>query len=94
MKWAVAAMKKLARGEDIGRSGAVRGPTPFDQDAPPRYEFAAVDGDMNVGADASAAASAAAPPAPAIPGNPDDDDADSGLGGEMRGAAAAEDEED
>ncbi|CAK0808384.1 unnamed protein product [Prorocentrum cordatum] len=94
MKWAVAAMKKLARGEDIGRSRAVRGPTLFDQDAPPRYEFAAMDGEMNVGADASAAASAAAPPAPAIPGNPDDDDADSGLGGEMRGAAAAEDEED
>ncbi|CAK0833000.1 unnamed protein product [Prorocentrum cordatum] len=94
IKWAVAAMKKLARGEDTGRSRTVRGPTLFDQDAPPRYEFAAMDGEMNVGADASAAVSAAAPPAPAIPGNPDDDDADSGLGGEMRGAAAAEDEED
>ncbi|CAK0843828.1 unnamed protein product, partial [Prorocentrum cordatum] len=93
MKWAVAAMKKLARGEDIGRSRTVRGPALFDQDAPPRYEFVAMDGERNVGADASAAASAAAPPAPAIPGNPDDDDADSGPGGEMRGAAAAEDEE-
>ncbi|CAK0791735.1 unnamed protein product, partial [Prorocentrum cordatum] len=36
---AAAAMKKLARGEELGQSSTVRGPTPFDQDAPARYNF-------------------------------------------------------
>ncbi|CAK0896829.1 unnamed protein product, partial [Prorocentrum cordatum] len=39
MRWAVAAMKKLARGEELGQSSTVRGPTLFDQDAPTRCNF-------------------------------------------------------
>eukprot|EP00959_Pyramimonas_sp_CCMP1952_P330438 6919134-Pyramimonas_sp.AAC.1 len=60
MKWAVAAMKKLARGDDIGRSSTVRGPMLFNQEAPPRYNFPDLDIDLDV-------ASAAAAPAPARP---------------------------
>ena len=80
MKWAVAAMKKLARGEDIKRGKTIRGPTLFDQDAPPRYDFAAMDDESGFGAGASAAASAAAAPASARSADP--------------GAAAADEEED
>eukprot|EP00959_Pyramimonas_sp_CCMP1952_P239477 5005034-Pyramimonas_sp.AAC.2 len=32
-------MKKLARGEELGQSSTVRGPTLFDQDAPTRCNF-------------------------------------------------------
>ncbi|CAK0848279.1 unnamed protein product, partial [Prorocentrum cordatum] len=39
MRWAVAAMKKLARGEELGQSSTVRGPMLFDQDAPARCNF-------------------------------------------------------
>ncbi|CAK0791736.1 unnamed protein product, partial [Prorocentrum cordatum] len=39
MRWAAAAMKKLARGEELGQSSTVRGPALFDQDAPARCYF-------------------------------------------------------
>ncbi|CAK0865469.1 unnamed protein product [Prorocentrum cordatum] len=94
MKWAVAAMRKLARGYDAGRSNAIRGPTLFNQGAPPRRNFPGMGGDTDVGADAPAAASAAVAPAPAPPVNPDDDDDDIGLGGGMGGAADAGGEPD
>ncbi|CAK0882404.1 unnamed protein product [Prorocentrum cordatum] len=81
MKWAVAAMKKLARGDDIGRSSTVRGPMLFNQEAPPRYNFPDLDIDLDV-------ASAAAAPAPARPVNPDEDDEAFGHGA---GAGAAAD---
>ncbi|CAK0868714.1 unnamed protein product [Prorocentrum cordatum] len=76
MKWAVAAMKRLARGDDAGRSNAIRGPALFNQGTPPRCNFPEVGGESDVfgfgggmGGDdgPSDVPAAAAPPAPAAP---------------------------
>ncbi|CAK0862483.1 unnamed protein product, partial [Prorocentrum cordatum] len=86
MRWSVAAMKKFSRGDDIGRSSTVRGPTLFDQDAPPRYQFPELDGEPDV---ASGAARSALDP----PANPDGSDVEEegvfGFGGGMDGDGGA-----
>ncbi|CAK0808270.1 unnamed protein product [Prorocentrum cordatum] len=85
MRWSVAAMKKFSRGDDIGRSSAVRGPTLFDQDAPPRCQFPELDGEPDV---ASGAARSARDP----PANPDGSDVEEdvfGFGGGMDGDGGA-----